>query len=167
MLSRETNTTCQDKHLVLLTIDGGFNLCFNRGVRIEDELTSASTAPGSLYNRSRRTRDLKLIEELAHMCGGLTTEQKENIEIMEGLQKKYPKAFEEIVDDKERKILILDNEVVLVTQFSLGKLVISQGGIFGLNHDLLGLNNIDYTRLIDEAESVDNESGESPRLSPF
>ncbi len=63
---------------------------------------------------------------------GLTKEQEGNIAILEGLQEKYPKAFNEIIDDKGRKVLTLDVWGNPVTRLGTNKLLISQEGIIGM-----------------------------------
>jgi hypothetical protein len=42
---------------------------------------------------------------------GLTEEQKRNVDVMDGLKKKYPDAFEKIEDSKKRKVLVVNSSV--------------------------------------------------------
>ena len=63
---------------------------------------------------------------------GLTKEQEGNVAILEGLQEKYPKAFNEIIDDKGRKVLTLDVWGNPVRRLGTSKLLISQEGIIGM-----------------------------------
>lgn len=92
---------------------------------------------------------------------GLTKEQENNVTIMEGLQEKYPKAFEEVIDDEGRKIQTLNVWGDAARELGVNKLLISQEGIIGISHNSPQFQNqeINFAGMIDAVVQKGNEFG--------
>lgn len=92
-------------------------------------------------------RELKLREETE---SGLTQREEDNLAIMEGLEQKYPHAFEPKIDDKGRKALVL-REALLLSHAN--GLVLTQEGHLAINTtDWRVFENIDYVALLEFAK---------------
>lgn len=138
---------------------------------------NTSTTPQSMYDSEGKIQEPKKAEELAYLekpardreaelkrqeQTGLTKEQEGNVAILEGLQEKYPKAFNEAIDDKGRKVLTLNVWGDLANRLAGRKVVISREGVFSISGDVsYGDGDLDTTRLIDAYVEKRDEPGKS------
>lgn len=91
-----------------------------------------------------------VIERRREAIIGLTPEERDNIQIMEGLKEKYPDAFEVVVDDNGREVMILKGNT---GPYSDREIVLTQYGhvFLGLYYlrDYITIRDIDLTRFVD------------------
>lgn len=128
----------------------------------------------SLYTPEGQVADKNVAEELAYLQKpamdretalrkefdtGLTETQRANIEIMDGIEAKYPLALEKCIDDKGRKVLYKSGVFGNSTQtWGLNSgLVISQEGVFTTVTERVNLpvESINFTRLLDNIADGD------------
>lgn len=92
---------------------------------------------------------------------GLTQEESANTEIMDGLQEKYPNAFEVNVDDKGRKILTTNVTDANQENFLQSKsLMVNMKGIFSYGNRSTGLESKDL-KLTDFIDTLADPSTEA------
>lgn len=86
----------------------------------------------------------------------LTPEQKENIQIMDGVKEKYPLAFESVSDKKGRETLIVKNP-----DPTPAFLIFTREGVFGVARaDRRPMwQGMDFTPLLDLAEKLGPKFG--------
>lgn len=122
------------------------------------------------YTPEGQVADKKVAEELAYLEKpardreaelkrqyetGLTEQQRANIEIMNGIEEKYPLAFQKYVDLKGRKILTLGTAGNQEEMWGLGPhLFITQEGIITYQHgQSFSPDEVDFTRFLDNVMS--------------
>jgi hypothetical protein len=113
-----------------------------------------------IANLEKPARDLELgLERQAQI--GLNPEQEKNVELMKGLEEKYPKAFQHAVDSKGRKILFTEVRGQPAGVLGSGSLLISQEGIYGLSTTSWGssfeLNDLNLTATLDAVANRQDE----------
>lgn len=95
----------------------------------EGQVADKKVAEGLAYlEKPARDREAELNRQSET---GLTERQKANIELMNGLEEKYPLAFDKIIDDKGRKILAINPVGDQTATWGLGKfLMFTEQGVF-------------------------------------
>jgi hypothetical protein len=115
--------------------------------RIRDVGTAQEVA---ILEKPARDREAVLKKEAET---GLTEAQKANVEIMDGIEKKYPLACKKFIDGKGRKMLTLSVWGEESERFGLGRRVfMTREGFFSPygDKDLFSPQNINYTELLDQ-----------------
>jgi hypothetical protein len=107
-----------------------------------------------------RDRELELKKQTET---GLTQEQRDNLQIMKGLKEKYPDAFESVIDDKGREVMIIAHEPFGFRHFGDSNPVFTQNGVVYLHlNTFMNIRNIDFTKVMDLIESK-NDALKNPR----
>ena len=108
----------------------------------------------------RREQELKRQSET-----GLTNTERANIELMNGLEEKFPLAFEKIIDDKGRKILTIGVTGAQDKTWGLGdRLFITQEGVLSSTTQMGGAllpERVNFTKLMDHLQFGDYQEDRS------
>lgn len=122
------------------------------------------------YNEYGQIQDPEIAEKLAYeekpardmesnlrrqAESGLTEQQKANIELMDGLEIKYPLAFDKVIDDEGRKLLCINTWGDQNQTWGLGDVIfVSQEGIFShitrKGEGALTIDRVDATELLNK-----------------
>lgn len=137
--------------------------------RIQDPETAHEIA--IIEKQQGREHSLAREAELLRQAGtGLTQEEENNITIMEGLQEKYPQAFEELIDSRGRKVLTMQTLGQPGSQLQSYRVFVTQEGVIGTKEvsgqPYLQTSDIDMANLIDTFVKA-REGKENPDQTEF
>lgn len=87
------------------------------------------------------------------------SERNGNLIIMDGLEKKYPYAFESSIDEKGRKVLIMKPVNIQAHPFGFDITVLTEVGYATVGTYGIGIDQLNITALVDYVESKGDDLG--------